>query len=127
VCSASRKSRGKRAWFSQGTVLSIKGELGLTYYLLALSDFDENLNAQCSKEEFIRCIQLLIAFYDKNGQGHPIYLPLMRTRLSRVNISSEESLNALANMLKLNRDKVHGEVNVVVFNKHSKEVSIHNV
>lgn len=125
--SAVQKSKGKRLWFPQGTVLSIKGELGLTYFLLALSKFDENMNAQCSKEEFVSCIQSLIAFYDKNGQGSPIYLPLMGTGLSRVNISPEESLNILVNMLKLNRDKVHGIVNVVVFNKQSNEVSIHNI
>lgn len=124
--SASQKPKGKKSWFPQGTVLSIKGELGLTYYLLALSEFDDNLNAQCSKEEFVGCIQSLIAFYDKNGQGSPIYLPLMGTGLSRVNISPEESLNTLVNMFKLNRDKLHGEVNVVIFNKQSNEVSIHN-
>lgn len=127
VYSASQKPKGKKPWFSQGTVLSINGELGLTYYLLALSEFDENLNAQCSKEEFVGCIQSLIAFYDKNGQGSPIYLPLMGTGLSRANIYPEESLSILANMLKLNRDKLHGEVNIVVFNKQSNEVSIHNV
>ena len=110
---------------SQGSVLPVEGSKGLTYYLLALSEFDENLNAQCSKENFVSCIQSLISFYDRNGQGNPIYLPLMGTGLSRVNLSQEESLSIIVNMLKLNRDKIHGEVSVVVFSKEKSLVSIH--
>lgn len=125
--SESQKSNGKQKRFAQGTVVSIEGNLGLTYYLLALSEFDQNLNAQCSKEDFISCIQSLMTFYDKNGQGRPIYLPLMGTGLSRVNISPEESLNILANIIKLNRNQIHGEVNIVVFSKQKNTVSIYNV
>lgn len=125
--SRSEKPKGKLVRFAQGSVLSIEGDKGLTYYLLALSEFDENLNAQCSKETFVSCIQSLITFYSKNGQGNSIYLPLMGTGLSRVNISQEESLNIIVNMLKLNRDKIYGEVNIVVFRKDKNLVSIHNV
>lgn len=127
VHSKAEKPKGKQVRFSQGSVLSIEGAKGLTYYLLALSEFDENLNAQCSKKDFVSCIQSLISFYDRNGQGNPIYLPLMGTGLSRVNLSQEESLSIIVNMLKLNRDKIHGEVSVVVFNEEKSFVSIHNI
>lgn len=125
--SKAEKPKGKQVHFSQGSVLPVEGSKGLTYYLLALSEFDENLNAQCSKENFVSCIQSLISFYDRNGQGNPIYLPLMGTGLSRVNLSQEESLSIIVNMLKLNRDKIHGEVSVVVFSKEKSLVSIHNI
>lgn len=121
------KIKGKLNGFPLGTVLPIEGSYGLTYYLLALSEFDENLNAQCSKEDFLNCIQSLISFYDKNGQGNPIYIPLMGTGLSRVNISQEESLNITVDMLKLNRGQIHGQVNIVVFSKEKNMVSIHNL
>ena len=122
-----QKTKGKLVRFPLGSVLPIAGGNGLTYYLLALSEFDENLNAQCSKEDFVGCIQSLISFYDKNGQGNPAYLPLMGTGLSRVNISQSESLNIIVNMLKLNRDKIHGELDVVVYSKEKNIVSIHDV
>ncbi len=125
--SEAQKPKGKLERFPQGTIISIEGEYGLEYYLLALSEFDENLNAQCTKEEFVNCIQDLMTFYDKNGQGRPIYLPLMGTGLSRVNISPEESLNILTNMIMLNRNKVHGVVNIIVFDKQRNAVSIFNV
>ena len=127
VYTQKEKSKGKLVRFPIGTVLPIAGANGLTYYLLALSEFDENLNAQCSKEDFVGCIQALISFYDKNGQGNPAYLPLMGTGLSRVNISQSESLNIIVNMLKLNRDKIHGELDVVVYSKEKNIVSIHDV
>lgn len=122
-----QKTKGKLVRFPLGSVLPIAGGNGLTYYLLALSEFDENLNAQCSKEDFVGCIQSLISFYDKNGQGNPAYLPLMGTGLSRVNISQRESLNIIVNMLKLNRDKIHGELDIVVYSKEKNVVSIHDV
>ena len=127
VYTQKEKAKGKLASFPIGTVLPVVGGSGLTYYLLALSEFDKNLNAQCSKEEFIGCIQSLISFYDKNGQGDPAYFPLMGTGLSRVNISQSDSLNIIVNMLKLNRDKIHGEIDVVVFYKEKNMVSIHDV
>lgn len=127
VYTQKEKSKGKLVRFPIGTVLPIAGGNGLTYYLLALSEFDENLNAQCSKEDFVGCIQSLISFYDKNGQGNPAYLPLMGTGLSRVNISQSESLNIIVNMLRLNRDKIHGELDVVVYSKEKDMVSIHDV
>lgn len=121
------KSKGKLVGFHIGTVLPIAWVNGVTYYLLALSEFDENLNAQCSKEDFIGCIQSLISFYDENGQGNPAYLPLMGTGLSRVNISQRDSLNIIINVLKLNHDRVHGEIDVVVFCKDKNIVSIHDI
>lgn len=127
VYTPKEKPKGKLVCFPIGTVLSIAGVNGLTYYLLALSEFDENLNAQCSKEDFAGCIQSLISFYDRNGQGNPAYLPLMGTGLSRVNISQSESLNTIINMLRLNRDKIHGELDVVVYSKAKNMVSIHDV
>ena len=127
VYTRKKKSKGKLECFPIGTVLPIAAVNGLTYYLLALSEFDENLNAQCSKEDFVGCIQSLISFYDRNGQGNPAYLPLMGTGLSRVNISQSESLNIIVNMFRLNRDKIHGELNVVVYSKEKNMVSIHDV
>ena len=56
VYTRKEKSKGKLERFPIGTVLPIAGGNGLTYYLLALSEFDENLNAQCSKEDFVGCI-----------------------------------------------------------------------
>ena len=51
----------------------------------------------------------------------------MGTGLSRAGLSHEESLNVISNLLKLNGDQIHGEVNIVVFEKDMDKVSIHNL
>lgn len=117
------KPKGKRMMYPRGTVAVISDDQ-THFYLLALSHFDENLNAQCSKEELLGVITSMIDFYDKNGQGLPIYIPLMGSGISRANVTPEESLQVITDLLKLNRDKIHGEANVVVYSKMKNQVSI---
>lgn len=119
----SEKPKGKRAMYPRGTVAVIDDDQ-THYYLLALSHFDENLNAQCSKEELLSVITSMIDFYDKNGQGLPIYIPLMGSGISRANVTPEESLQIITDLLKLNRQKIHGEANIVVYSKLKSQVSI---
>ena len=117
------KPKGKREMYPMGTVAVVNDDQ-THYYLLALSHFDQNLNAHCSKEELLGVITSLIDFYDKNGQGLPIYIPLMGSGISRTGVSPDESLQIISDLLKLNRNKVHGEANVVVYSKMKKQVSI---
>lgn len=119
----SEKPKGKRAMYPRGTVAVIDDDQ-THYYLIALSHFDENLNAQCSKEELLSVITSMIDFYDKNGQGLPIYIPLMGSGISRANVTPEESLQIITDLLKLNRQKIHGEANIVVYSKLKSQVSI---
>lgn len=117
------KPKGKREMYPMGTVAVVNDDQ-THYYLLALSHFDQNLNAHCSKEELLGVITSLIDFYDKNGQGLPIYIPLMGSGISRTGVSPDESLQIISDLLKLNRNKVHGEANVVVYSKMKNQVSI---
>lgn len=123
VQDVSEKPKGKREMYPLGTV-GVVNDGQTHYYLLALSHFDQNLNAHCSKEELLGVISSLIDFYDKNGQGLPIYIPLMGSGISRAGITPEESLQIISDLLKLNRSKVQGEANVVVYSKMKNQVSI---
>lgn len=126
VQSESEKPKGKRMMYPRGTVAVINGNQ-THYYLVALSHFDENLNAQCSKEELLSVITAMIDFYDKNGQGLPIYIPLLGSGISRANVTPSESLQVITDLLKLYRDKIHGEANVIVYSKIKNQVSIFNL
>lgn len=127
ILSKITKPIGNRNEYPQGSIVVLDEKSGVVFYLLALSEFDQNLNAQCAKDEFVQCIQNLIAFYNQHGQGAPLYIPLMGTGLSRAGLSHEESLNVISSLLKLNGDQIHGEVNIVVFDKDMDKVSIHNL
>ena len=126
VLSSEIKKQGNLLSYDYGTIVPIKVKEKVTFYLLALSEFDENNNAQCSIEDFINCIEKFVKFYNKNGQGFEVYLPLMGTNLSRIGMSHEESLHKTKSILELYNNHIYGEVNIVVYYKDKDKVSIFN-
>lgn len=125
--SIEQKARGNKLCYKRGTVVPFSNEENITFFLLALSEFDSNNNAQCNKEGFIDCIKSLISFYDKHGQGFKMYLPLMGTGLSRVELSHIEALNKITTLFDLYNDQIHGEINIIVYDKDKDKVSILDV
>lgn len=122
--SEKEKNRGKRKEYEKGTIAIVKENQNIEFFLLALSKFDENNNAQCSKDELIEIVHKLILFYNKNGQGYELFLPLMGTNLSRVGISHEEALSILESSFKLYSDEIHGKINIIIYNKERNKVAI---
>ena len=53
-----------------------------------------------------------------------MFLPLMGTNLSRVDLSHKDALNKIVALFKLYNDQIHGEVNIVVYDKDKDKVSI---
>lgn len=126
TCTLERKEkkRGKLKCYEIGTIISIVGEKGITYFLVALSEFDENNNAQAKKNEVIKCIGAILEYYDIYGQGYGLYLPLMGTGLSRAGLSHEEALQTIKAFLQLHNEKIHGEINIEISYKDKSKVSI---
>lgn len=118
------KRRGRLDCFEIGTIVPISGKKNITYLLTALSEFDENNNARSKKNEVIRCIESIIDYCDVYGQGYELYLPLLGSGLSRANLSHEESLQTIEAVLQLHNEKIHGEINVVIYHKDKTKVSI---
>ena len=121
-----QKSRGNHKDYPFGTV-AIFDYASTEFFLLALSRFDSNNNAQCTKDEFLLAVKKMIDFIDKHGQGLPIYIPLMGSNLSRAKLTRKESLQAMVAMMKLYADRVPGEVNIVVYDGDRDKVSIYDV
>lgn len=118
------KSRGNLLSYERGTVVVIKRSEEVTFFLLALTEFNDNNNAHCTKEDFIICIKQLIEFYNSNGQGFELNLPLMGTNLSRTGMSHTEALNKIKAVFELYNEQIHGIVNIIIFNKDKEKVSI---
>ena len=87
------------------------------FFLLALSEFDENNRAHASKEDIVTAIDRLIDFYDKQGQGYPIYIPLLGTGMSRAGLTRIESYDLLKRALLSARGKIQGQINIVIYTK----------
>lgn len=74
--SRQEKKRGKLKCYENGTIAVVEGKNNVEFYLLALSEFDENNKAQSSKDEVIKSLRSLLEFYDVNGQGYQMYITL---------------------------------------------------
>lgn len=109
-----------------GTVVQITPDQSkpTSYLLLAFSEFDKRNHASCTREQFVDSIRALMKFYDENCQGGNLYIPLMGTNFSRLNISEEESLRIIRACVEIHEDCIRGSVNIVVHQKSRKNVSI---
>lgn len=117
------KNRGKLKSYSKGTI--VQYEYGNTiFYLVALSEFDENNNAQNEKEELVYTIIKLINYYDKKGNGFDIYIPLLGTGQSRTGITKKDSLKIITSLFGLYEEKLQGCVNVIIYSKDRGEISL---
>ena len=118
------KLRGKLKCYENGTIVVVPGKHNIEFFLLALSEFDENNRAHSSKDNIIKCVERLLEFYDVNGQGYPMYVPLMGTGRSRAGLTHYNSLQIMKSVFSLHNEKVHGVINIVIYQNDKDKVSI---
>lgn len=119
------RPRGKRKIYEPGTVSVIEFK-DTNFFLLGLSVFDDNNNAQCTKDQFVYALQKFIIFCDKHSQGRTIYLPLMGTNLSRTDMSHQESLQSLVALFKMYANRLHNKINIIIYTGDKDKVSIYD-
>lgn len=118
------KERGKREVYELGTVAMIRGNNNSTFLLLAISEYDKDNIAHTSVDDLEMCIKSLLNFYDQYGQGHRLVIPLMGTNLSRAGLSHNDSLRVITSLFQLYGDKIHGEVDVVIYKGDKDKVTL---
>lgn len=124
IISYELKKRGKREIYDLGTVAMVRGKKNSTFLLLVISEFDKDNVAHISVNDLELCIKSLINFYDKHGQGHSMEIPLMGTNLSRAGLSHDDSLRAITSLFQLYGDKIHGEIDVVIYKGDKDKVTL---
>lgn len=126
ACQISSKEilKGNKESYPIGSIAVIDGPENCVFYLIAISKFDENNNAQSTKIQIRNSIDNLMEFYDKNGLGYPIYIPLIGTGNSRAGLTHEESLNLIKTTILTNEKLINGKVNIVIYKKDKDKVSI---
>ena len=122
--SRQEKKRGKLKCYENGTIAVVEGKNNVEFYLLALSEFDENNKAQSSKDEVFKSLRSLLEFYDVNGQGYQMYITLMGTGRSRAGLTHHDSLQTITSLFSLYSEKIHGDINIVIYKKDRDKVSI---
>lgn len=118
-----KKPRGNSLIYRKGTIALVKYNK-TTFYLLAMSDFDENNNAHSSKQDLRDVIVDLVDFIGRHSQGADVYIPLMGCGNSRTGIKERDALELLISTLMYARDDICGNINVVVYEKYRDIVSI---
>lgn len=120
----SQTVKGNDISFPLGTIAVIDGPKNSIFYLVAISKFDENNQSHSIKRQIRDCIDDLLEFYDREGQGKPIYIPLMGTGRSRANLSHIQSFKIIKSTVLTNEAAINGEINIVVYEKDKDKVSI---
>lgn len=120
----SEKKCGKRHRYPLGAVARINGENGVTFFLLALTTFDVNCNAHCTKREYIECMLKLFEYYDKHGQGRDLYLYPMGTNMARTGLSKRDSLEVIVTLTKISKEYLKSETTIVVDKKYKSDIAI---
>ena len=121
------KPKGNLRRYEAGTIAELEIDDQVSYYLLGLSTFDENLNAQTIKPDFVNSVQRLIEFCNQRAQGYPVVLPLLGSGLSRTGLELPEILHYLVSAFAINRNIINSDFHIVVWNKQKDLVPIDNL
>ena len=121
------KPKGNLRRYEAGTVAELEIDDQVSYYLLGLSTFDENLNAQTIMPDFVNSVQRLIEFCNQRAQGYPVVLPLLGSGLSRTGLELSEILHYLVSAFAINKDIINCDFHIVVWDKQKDLVPIDNL
>ena len=94
------------------------------FYLLAISIFDENNRAVSCPQYIEEAIDKLLNFYDINGQGYELYIPLLGTGRSRAGLTYPEAFDLLSRKLINKSSTVHGKIIIVISTDAANQLSI---
>lgn len=120
----SNKRYGNLDRYPLGFIARINGENGVTFFLLALTEFDKDCRAQCDKHQYVECLLRLFEYYDSHGQGMELYLYPMGTGMARTGLSKKEALEATVMLTKVSKEHLKSKTTIVVDKRCKNEISI---
>lgn len=123
----SEKRYGKLKRYPLGSVARINGRNGVTFFLLALTEFDKDCKAHCNKQQYVECILKLFEYYDSHGQGMDMYLYPMGTSMARTGLTRKEALEAVVTLTKISKEHLKSKTTIVVDNKNKNEIAITDI
>lgn len=106
-----------------GTIASVDFD-NTCFFLLAISSFDSYNRASSDSECVREAVDNLIEYYDINGQGYEMYVPLLGTGRSRANLSFQESFDIIKSSVLRGDNTFVGKITVVVTKKASEDIII---
>lgn len=122
------KPQGNLRRYDIGTVAKIDDSTTKSYFLLAMSTFDKELNAHTTKQDFVLALQRLIEYCDRNSQGFPVLMPLLGSGLSRTGLEYySDILRYIINTLRLNRDIINCDYHIYIRTQDKQKINFNNL
>lgn len=103
-----------------GSIIPFKHE-NSTFLLFAITTFVDGIATTCL-DELKKSIVKLIDYYNKECQGMTLYIPLIGTGRSRVNLSNYESYKNIKELLLENQNMIQGKVNILIYFKDVENI-----
>lgn len=125
--SRTKKRSGNLVRFPAGTVAEVKASDTETVFFLGLSEFDEQLHAHTSNEEYALAIVKLIEFCNERSQKYPVLLPLIGAGASETKKSESDILSFMVRTLALHKDLINCDVHIVVRDSGKESIAITNI
>ncbi|MCR5824109.1 MAG: DUF6430 domain-containing protein [Lachnospiraceae bacterium] len=113
---------GKQDVFPIASLAVVKVDK-MNFYLVAISDFDEKNKACSNREHVEKSILSVLDFYDANGQGDDLYIPLIGSGRSRSGMTAKESYDLIVGILKERQNAIYGRVHVVIHPTQYDEIN----
>ena len=107
----------------RGTVAAIDMKHA-TYLLLAVSVFNDRGMAEATVGEIEESLRSLVRYYDENGQGADLYLPLVGTGLSRSRMDKRDSFEMIRRIVTDSSSFIGGKVTIVVRPEDAEEIGL---
>lgn len=120
----SDKRYGNLDRYPLGSIARINGENGVTFFWLALTEFDKDCKAHCNKHQYVECMLKLFEYYDSHGQGMEMFLYPMGTGMARTGLSKKEALEATLMLTELSKEHLKSKTTIVVDKRCKNEISI---
>lgn len=118
------KKSGYLKRYPAGTVVEVKGENNVVFYLLALSKLDNNLIANCTELEFYNSLSKLLVYYDSYGQGADLYCAVMGDKIVKPHRETKETIDFMISVFKFNNNEIRGNINLVIYEGLKSTISI---
>lgn len=123
----SDKKYGNLKRYPLGTIARIRGNNGVTFFLMALTEFDMYCKAHCNKHQYVECLLKLFEYYDTHGQGMNLYLYPMGTSMARTGLTKKESLEAVVALTKISKEHLKSKTTIIVDKNNKNEIAITDI
>lgn len=121
------KKEGNTHKYELGTVAKVE-KSGKTYYLVALTRFNENNRAEITKKEYQEVIHSLFDYAHQYSQGKKLSIPLIGGGHSGIKLSKQNILEFLLFSLQLNDDLTFtGDINIILYNSIKKDINLNKL